>query len=126
MQIREAMTTDVVTVTPQRTLKEAVGYMADRNCGSVVVMDPESPGPGIFTERDLVRAVAAGQSPSQEVVADHLTEKGTFAAPDWPLERAAQAMIRGGFRHLVVMDEDEPVGVVSMRDIVRKWADQSG
>ena len=45
----------------------------------------------------------------------------TFAAPDWSLERAAEAMVRGGFRHLVVVDGGELVGVLSMRDIVRCW-----
>src|SRR4051794_7111049 len=126
MEVREAMTTDVITVTPQRTLKEAARYMAERNCGSVVVIDPELLGPGIFTERDLMRSVAAGENPDREAVADHLTAEGTFAAPDWPLERAAQTMIRGGFRHLVIMDEDEPVGVISMRDIIRQWAEEDG
>jgi len=124
MEIREGMSTDVVTVTPQRTLREAARFMADRNCGSVVVMDPEQPGPGIFTERDLLHSVAAGESPDQEVIADHLTARSTFAEPNWPLERAARAMIRGGFRHLVVMDGGEPVGVLSMRDIVRRWAEE--
>jgi CBS domain-containing protein len=123
MEIREGMTTDVVTVPPERTLKEAAEQMAERNCGSVVVMDPEQPGPGIFTERDLLRAVAAGGSPDGEKVADHLTDKGTFAEPDWPLEKAAQTMLRGGFRHLVVLDGGDPIGVLSMRDIVRCWAD---
>jgi CBS domain-containing protein len=47
----------------------------------------------------------------------------TFAAPDWSLERAAEAMVRGGFRHLVVVDGGETVGVLSMRDIVRCWTD---
>jgi CBS domain-containing protein len=125
MEVREAMSRDVVTVTPQRTLSEAASRMAERNCGSVVVMDPEQPGPGIFTERDLVKAVGSGRSADQEVIADHLTARGTFAAPDWPLERAAQEMIEGGFRHLVVMEGGEPVGVLSMRDIVRSWTEGS-
>jgi CBS domain-containing protein len=115
------MNTDVLTVTPDRTLREAARSMADRNCGSAVVMDPEAPGPGIVTERDVLRAVAAGQDPDGERVADHVTGEGTFAAPDWSLERAAEAMLDGGFRHLIVMDGSEPAGVVSMRDIVRRW-----
>jgi CBS domain-containing protein len=123
MDVRQGMSDDVVTVTPASTLKEAADKMADRNCGSVVVMDPEQPGPGIFTERDLLRAVAEGGNPNSEKVADHLTDKGTFAEPDWPLEKAAQSMLRGGFRHLVVMDGGEPIGVLSMRDIVRCWAE---
>jgi CBS domain-containing protein len=55
------------------------------------------------------------------MVADHLSGELTFAAPDWSLERAAEAMVRGGFRHLVIVDGGELVGVLSMRDIVRCW-----
>ena len=54
-------------------------------------------------------------------MADHLRPSLTFASPDWSLERAAEAMVRGGFRHLVVVDGGEIVGVLSMRDIVRCW-----
>jgi len=118
------MSTDVLTVTPQRTLREAAQAMAERNCGSAIVIDPEQPGPGITTERDLSRAVAAGQDPDEEAVVNHLTTGDvTFAEPDWPLERAAQAMLDGGFRHLVVVERGGPVGIVSMRDIVRRWSE---
>jgi len=54
-------------------------------------------------------------------VSDHLSTNLTFAASDWSLERAAEAMVRGGFRHLIVMDGGEVTGVLSMRDIVRCW-----
>jgi CBS domain-containing protein len=54
-------------------------------------------------------------------VADHLSSNLTFAEPSWSLERAAEAMVRGGFRHLVIVDGGETVGVLSMRDIVRCW-----
>src|SRR6266480_2241112 len=63
-----------------------------------------------------------GQDPDVETVGAHLSENLTFAAPEWSLERAAEAMVRGGFRHLVVVDGGETVGVLSMRDIVRCWS----
>jgi CBS domain-containing protein len=124
MDVSEAMSRDALTVTPQRTLREAAQSMAERNCGSVVVIDPEEPGPGIFTERDLLKAIAAGGSPDDEVVSDHLTADGIYAEPGWSLERAAETMIDGGFRHLVVVDGGEPKGIVSMRDIVRRWSQE--
>jgi CBS domain-containing protein len=65
--------------------------------------------------------VAAGQDPDKELVADHLTSRLTFASPDWSLEQAAVAMVRGGFRHLVVVEGGELAGMLSMRDIVRCW-----
>ena len=46
-----------------------------------------------------------------------------FAAPDWSLEEAANAMVRGGFRHLIVLDGGETVGILSVRDVVRCWTD---
>jgi CBS domain-containing protein len=121
MQVRSGMSSTVVTVAPGATLKDAASSMAERKVGAAVVIDPEQPGPGIITERDLLNSIADGQDPTGELVRDHLSADITFAAPDWSLERAAEAMVRGGFRHLVVVDGGEMVGVLSMRDIVRCW-----
>jgi CBS domain-containing protein len=121
MQVRSVMSRTVATVAPAATLKDAASSMADRKVGAAVVIDPEQPGPGIITERDLLTSIAAGQDPSGELVQDHLSANVTYAAPDWSLERAAEAMVAGGFRHLVVVDGGEMVGVLSMRDIVRCW-----
>ncbi len=121
MQVRSGMSSSVVTVAPGATLHDAASSMAERKVGAAVVMDPEQPGPGIITERDLLNSIAQGQDPARELVQDHLSADITFAAPDWSLERAAEAMVRGGFRHLVVVDGSQLVGVLSMRDIVRCW-----
>jgi CBS domain-containing protein len=121
MEVKVGMSTAVVTVTPQATLHDAARAMAERKVGAAVVIDPEQPGPGIITERDLLLSVGSGQDPNTERVCDHLSPELTFAAPEWSLERAAEAMVRGGFRHLVVVDGGQLVGVLSMRDIVRCW-----
>ena len=121
MQVSDGMSTVVLTIGPDHTLRDAARAMADRKVGAAIVLDPEQPGPGILTERDVLEAIGAGQSPDSERVADHLSANLTFAAPDWSLERAAEAMVRGGFRHLVVVDGGDTVGVLSMRDIVRCW-----
>jgi CBS domain-containing protein len=97
--------------------------MARRNVGAAVVVDPEGEGPGIITERDVLRSVAEGQDPDGEKVGAHLTAESVSASPEWSLEEAASAMVRGGFRHLLVVDGGETVGIVSMRDIVRCWTD---
>ena len=123
MQVRDGMTDVVVTVGPGHTLRSAARLMAERKVGAAVVMDPEAPGPGIITERDVLASVAKGQDPDQECVSDHLTSQIVAAAPDWSLEEAAVAMVRGGFRHLVVVDGGEVAGVISVRDIVRCWTD---
>jgi CBS domain-containing protein len=121
MQVRTGMSSMVVTVSPGVTLQDAARSMSERSVGAAVVIDPEQPGPGIITERDVLQSVGSGQDPNSELVRDHLSPEITFAAPDWSLERAAEAMVAGGFRHLVVVDGGEMVGVLSMRDIVRCW-----
>lgn len=122
MLVREGMTEVVLTVGPGHTLREAAASMCQRRVGAAVVLDPELPGPGVITERDILRSIGEGQDPDAELVGDHVTSKLTFASPDWSLEQAAAAMIRGAFRHLVVVDRGEVVGILSMRDIVRVWS----
>ncbi|HEX8857008.1 MAG TPA: CBS domain-containing protein [Thermoleophilaceae bacterium] len=121
MQVSDGMSSVILTVGPDHTIRDAARQMAERKVGAAIVIDPDQPGPGIVTERDILESIAAGQSPDQERVANHLSANLTFAASDWSLERAAEAMVKGGFRHLVVMDGGETVGILSMRDIVRCW-----
>ena len=121
MQVREGMSDVVLTIGPGHTLRDAAIAMCDRNVGAAIVLDPDAPGPGVITERDILRAIGKGDDPDEELVANHLTQQLTFAAPDWSLERAAGTMVRGRFRHLVVIDGSELVGILSMRDIVRVW-----
>jgi CBS domain-containing protein len=122
VKVRDGMSATVLTVGPSHTLRDAARLMTERNVGAAIVLDPEQPGPGIVTERDVLMSIGRGQDPDQERVAEHLSANLTFAAPDWSLERAAEAMVRGGFRHLIVVDGGETVGVLSMRDIVRCWS----
>jgi len=123
MQVRDGMSEVVLTVGPGHTLREAAAAMAARHVGAAVVVDPDEPGPGVITERDILLSVGAGEEPDQERVAQHLTSNLTFARPDWSLERAAAAMVRGKFRHLIVVEGSEVVGVLSIRDIVRCWTE---
>ncbi len=121
MQVRDGMSTMVLTVGPGHTLRAAARLMGDRRVGAAVVLDPDGSGPGILTERDVLLAVGRGEDVDAELVGDHLTSEIVFAAPDWSLEEAAGAMVRGGFRHLVVMEGGEIAGMLSVRDVVRVW-----
>jgi len=123
MQVRDGMSRVVLEVGPGHTLRDAARLMAERGVGAAVVMDPDLPGPGIITERDLTRSVGAGQDPDGEHVADHMASDIVYAAPTWSLEEAAVTMVRRGFRHLIVVDGGEMAGVLSMRDVVRCWTD---
>jgi signal-transduction protein with cAMP-binding, CBS, and nucleotidyltransferase domain len=121
VRVRDAMTEDVLTITPGRSLRDAARFMLEHNVGAAVIVDPEQPGPGIVTERDLVRSLGRGEDPDQELVRDHLTSNAVFADAEWGLEDAADAMARGGFRHLVVLDHGQIEGIISMRDIIHVW-----
>ncbi|MGW1493777.1 MULTISPECIES: CBS domain-containing protein [unclassified Streptomyces] len=122
MLVRDAMSTVVLTIGPAHTLRQAARLMAARRVGASVVLDSDAGGLGILTERDILNSVGAGQNPDLELAGTHTTTDVVFAAPSWTLEEAAEAMTHGGFRHLIVLDNDGPVGIVSVRDIIRCWA----
>jgi CBS domain-containing protein len=124
MQVRDGMTEMVLTVGPEHTLRAVARLMSERQVGAAVVMDPDGNGPGIITERDILMSVGAGEDPDTEAVAAHRTRDVVLAAPDWSLEEAAAAMVRGGFRHLIVCERGETVGILSVRDVVRCWTDE--
>jgi signal-transduction protein with cAMP-binding, CBS, and nucleotidyltransferase domain len=119
------MTEHVLTITPARSLREAAQFMTDHNVGAAVIFDPEQPGPGIVTERDIVRSLGAGEDADSELVSNHLTTNAAFADSDWDLEKAADAMARGGFRHLLVVEDGQVAGIISMRDIIEVWRPKS-
>jgi CBS domain-containing protein len=122
MQVRDAMSTTVLTIGPNHTLREASRQMLLRKVGAAVVHDPDGAGIGILTERDVLASVGSGEDADEELVTDHLTGELVFAAPSWTLEQAAEAMAHGGFRHLIVLDDGEVAGIVSVRDIMRCWS----
>jgi CBS domain-containing protein len=123
MQVRQGMSPRILTVGPNHTLRQAAAQMSERGVGAAVVFDPDAIGPGIITERDVLLSIGRGQDPDTEKVADHLTSDLVFAGPEWSLEQAAVAMVRGGFRHLIVIDGGETAGILSVRDIMRCWTD---
>jgi signal-transduction protein with cAMP-binding, CBS, and nucleotidyltransferase domain len=123
-RVRDAMTNPVLVVGPEHTLRQAAQLMAARKVGSAIVIDPESAGIGIMTERDVLYAIGAGLDPDVEHASAHITWDVVYAGPEWTLEDAALAMARGGFRHLVVMEGDDVLGVISVRDIMRVWVHQ--
>ena len=122
MNVGQGMNEIVVTVGPDHTLRETARRMTAHKVGAAVVMDNEQAGPGIITERDLLRSNGTGQDIDEERVRDHLSPRMIYAYADWSLEQAAEAMTNGGFRHVIVLNPSgDPIGILSMRDIVRCW-----
>jgi CBS domain-containing protein len=122
MHVRDAMSKAVLIVGPEHTLRQTAQLMAARRVGSAVVVDPDGVGVGIITERDVLYAVGGGLDPDNERTSGHITWDVVYAGPAWTVEEAAAAMVRGGFRHLVVLDGDEVLGIISVRDILRVWS----
>lgn len=122
MLVRDGMTPRVISVGPTTTLRDCCRRMSAAHVGATVVHDPDGVGTGILTERDIMVALAAGCDPDVETAGNHLTKDVVFAGPAWPLDKAAAEMLKGGFRHLIVVDEGEVVGMLSVRDVVRLWS----
>jgi CBS domain-containing protein len=89
VDVRAAMTPSVLVIGPTHTLRQAAVQMAERHVGAAVVLDPEADGPGILTERDVLKAVARGEDMDVERAEHHLTPEAVVATPDWPLEKSA-------------------------------------
>jgi CBS domain-containing protein len=118
VDIRSSITESVLTIGPQHTLREAARAMAERNIGSAIVV-MEDGRPAILTERDVLRAVAAEVDLDGTAVEERMTSEPTTASPSWDVIKAADAMIRGRFRHLIVLDDSGSVaGVLSIRDLI--------
>jgi len=118
--VGDIMTRDVLGVEPATTLLEAATRMHGRKVGAVVVMD-NNRLVGILTERDVLRAVATGGIDG--AVADVMTASPDTVEADESAGHAAALMIHGGFRHLPVVEGDEVVGMISIRDLVRVTVD---
>lgn len=115
--VSEHMTRSLLTVAADATLGEAASAMAERGVGAVVVLEGESIA-AILTERDVMKAVAAGKDGSAPVT-EWMTRHPDTIEPDDTTDHAASLMIHGGFRHLPVVDGGKLVGIVSIRDLMR-------
>ena len=116
--IAEFMTREVLTVAPEDTIGEAAQKMVDEGVSSVVVSD-FGRLIGILTERDLTRAVAGRTHSSEARVREWMTADPVTVTGSTPVEEAARTMLEQGFRHLPVVEDDRPVGIVSIRDVAR-------
>jgi CBS domain-containing protein len=122
MRVRDGMSPLVLMIGPGHTLRQAARLMHGRRVGAAVVHDVDGQGYGILTERDILSSLAADESPDTELAGEHMSREVVAADPDWSLDAAAGAMLRGGFRHLLVCADGEVVGVLSMRDVVGCWS----
>jgi CBS domain-containing protein len=119
MTVRDLVAGDVVWVAPEATLREGAEMMVSTEVGSVAV-EVDGALEGIFTERDLLRAVAEGADLDTEPISTWMTEYPDSFHPEMDVEEAAEWMLATGFRHLPVVDGGDVVGVISIKDVL--WA----
>ncbi len=119
--VGQVMSRNLLTVDPKMTLREAAASMSDRGVGAILVLSGESVS-GILTERDVLRAVATGEIEGTHVAAWMTRDPETIDS-DESTGQAAAVMIHGGFRHLPVLDGGKPVGIVSIRDLMKVVVD---
>jgi CBS domain-containing protein len=114
---RNHMSRSLLTVEPGLGLKAVAERMVAKDVGAVLVIDNGSLV-GILTERDILRAVAGGLT-DETLVSDWMTRDPETMDPDETTQTAAVLMIHGGFRHMPIVDGDEVVGMLSIRDLMR-------
>ena len=119
--VGDVMSRNLLTIEQETTLVDAAAAMTQRRVGAALIV---SGGrlTGILTERDVLRAVAQGEVEGTSVAAWMTRDPQTVAVGDAGREAAA-TMIRGGFRHLPVLEGGRPVGIVSIRDLMRLVVD---
>lgn len=114
--VGDVMTSGVLRVTPATTVAEAATMMGERRVGSALVMEDDRLL-GIFTERDIVRALGQDFGAAQRPVSEWMTSDPTTVPPETPASEALKTMLDGGFRHLPVSEGDRVLGIVSIRDL---------
>ena len=119
--IAEIMSRDLLTVSPDISLQEAARQMDERHVGAALVLEGDALR-GIVTERDVLRAVAAGSIVGVSV-ADCMTGQPETIDASERTALASSVMIHGGFRHLPVLEGERVVGIVSIRDLMRVTLD---
>ncbi len=122
--VEDLMVKDVLTVEPSDTIGEAAEKMNAANVGAVVVVEDMVRIVGIVTERDPTRAVAARARAAEARCRQWMTPDPVTIEPETLIEDAAQIMFSRNFRHLPVVKDGRPLGIVSLR-LLSRWAFES-
>ncbi len=114
--VREVMATTLYSVDPTTSVGEAVSLMAQHKVGSTLVMQG-SKLVGIFTERDIVRALSHSHDAPTHDVSSWMTRDPKTVSPETDTQDALRTMLANGFRHLPVIENGAVVGMISIRDL---------
>jgi CBS domain-containing protein len=122
--VRDVMNTSLIVAEPTSTVAEAATIMGERHAGSTLVIE-DGKLVGIFTERDIVRALSQDFDAPGHPISHWMTKDPRTIGPDTTVEEALETMLSGGFRHLPVAEGDTVLGMVSMRDLSRARAERA-
>jgi CBS domain-containing protein len=122
VNVSEIMSKELRSTDPSSTVGEAATLMGEHAVGSVLVID-DGHLVGILTERDIVRALSSAHDAPVRPVTEWMTRRPVTITPDVDVKAALRTMVDGGFRHLPVCDGDQPVGMISIRDVAGSMAD---
>lgn len=120
MSVNEIMSKDVISIDGEKTVKDAARLMRDKGIGALVVLEKKKPV-GIITEKDLASRVLAEGKPPTTPVKSIATKKIISIAPDAKIRRAVELMNENRIRRLVVMKNDDAVGIITLRDVIKNW-----
>jgi CBS domain-containing protein len=123
MRVSDAMSRELNRTGPETTIADAASLMSQRGVGSTLVCRGDRLL-GIFTERDILRAVSHDASAMHDSLEHWMTRRPRTVAPDTDLDEALRIMVEGHFRHLPVQEDGQLVGMLSMRDVSRVSLEQ--
>ena len=120
MELRELLSGEVITVSEGETVRQGVIAMNEAGVGSLAVVDDEGELAGIFTERDVLHAVAGEADLEEDPISRWMTDYPDSFSPDMEVEEAADWMLATGYRHLPVVENGAIIGMASIKDVL--WA----
>ncbi len=111
---------DVLTISHEQTVYDALVKMAEADVGALVVLGDQNELVGILSERDYARKVILkGASSLKTQVREIMTDKVCFVAPNQQVEECMALVTEKRCRHLPVLDKEQLVGLVSIGDLVK-------
>ena len=127
MKVRRILATKgmrVITIAPDKKIRDAVAVLAEYNIGALVVADAAGQPVGILSERDVIRKAAENEQVFDLFVSDLMTRDVITGMPQDDTHSVARTMTDRHFRHMPIMDEGRLIGIVSIGDILKAERDQ--
>ena len=125
MEVRELLSGEVLTVLANETVRHGAIAMNEAGVGSLAVMNDDELA-GIFTERDVLHAVAAGADLDDETISRWMTDYPDAFSPEMDVVEAADWMLATGYRHLPIVENGSVIGMASIKDILWAVTDPNG